>query len=269
MARPAFKIIEVTQDNVEDMYCSRSKRKENGYQNKAKWIRERFKEGLRYWSLLVDEHKKGGRYSYRGMIEAMPGEKCWRGVDAPKFMVIHCIWVVGKHKKQGYGTKLLEKVIESAKKSNMDGVAVMTIREKKGGWSPKPGLFERNNFKIYDSVLDTFDLYAIKFKKNPPDPKFFPITKISKGNIEGTHVFVSYQCPYMVNTIESLKTLTKEEYGADVHVHEMSACEDVRKNGYHPYGTFHIIHEGHYITHLPGGMRDIQIEFNKYEKKEK
>ncbi len=75
MPKPVYKLLQVTEDNIEDMYCSRSKRKDQGYQNKIKWIRARFKEGLKYWSLLVDEGKKDGSYSYRGMIEAIPGEK--------------------------------------------------------------------------------------------------------------------------------------------------------------------------------------------------
>ncbi len=181
-------------------------------------------------------------------------------------MVIHCIWVIGKNKNKGYGTKLLEKVITEAKNANMDGVAVMTIREKKGGWSPKSRLFEKNNFIAYDTILDAFDLYALKIKKSADDPKFFPIKEASEEFQKGTHVCVSYQCPYMVGTIESLKKITESDFNDELHIHEMEECDDVREFGFHPYGTFHIIHNGQYITHLPGGMRDIQKEFEKVGK---
>ena len=261
MPRPTYKILEVTAENPEDMYCSRSKRKEEGYQNKIKWIKQRFKEGLRYWSLLVDEGRKD--YSYRGMIEAMPGDKCWRGIDAPNYMVIHCLWVIGKNKGKGYGTKLVNKVIESAKKNNMDGVAVMTVREKKGGWTPKSNIFEKNDFSMCDSILDTFDIHALKFNENAPDPKFVPLIELEGEYKKGTHVFVSYQCPYMAGTIKSLQKLAEDEFNEEVSIHEMSTYEDARKYGFHPYGTFHITRNGRYITHLPGGFRDIQKEFEK------
>lgn len=115
MPKPSYRIVDVNADNIDDvgMYCSRSKQKEEGYQRKLAWIKKRFKEGLEYRVLLVDEGKKD--LAYRGMIEFMPGEKCWRGINAPNYMVIHCIWVIGRHKNKGYGTKLLKECINSAK----------------------------------------------------------------------------------------------------------------------------------------------------------
>ena len=52
----------------------------------------------------------------------------------------------------------------------------------------------------------------------------------------------------------------------NVTVKEIQDNKMAQRIGFHPYGTFHIIHEGHYITHLPGGLRDIQKEFKKIEK---
>jgi len=83
-----FKIVEVTSDNLDEigLYCSRSKHKEQGYQKKLEWARERFKEGLEYHVLLVDEGRKD--MAYRGMIEYIPAENCWRGINAPGYMAI-------------------------------------------------------------------------------------------------------------------------------------------------------------------------------------
>ena len=149
MSEAMYKIVDVNADNVDeiDIYCSRSKHKEEGYQRKLAWIKDRFEEGLEYRVLLVDEGRKD--LAYRGMIEFMPGEKCWRGINAPNYMVIHCIWVIGRHKNKGYGTKLLQECINSAKEKNMNGVAVMTI--KKGGWSPKKDIFIKDGI-IVDKV---------------------------------------------------------------------------------------------------------------------
>ena len=76
--KSVYNILEVTAENLDEigLYCSRSKHKEKGYQKKLEWIRERFKEGLEYHVLLVDEGRKD--MAYRGMIEYMPAEKCWR-----------------------------------------------------------------------------------------------------------------------------------------------------------------------------------------------
>ena len=101
-----------------------------------KWIKERFKEGLKYKLLIV---KEGNKETSRGMIEYIPGEFNWRGIKADGWMVIHCLWVVGKQKKKGYGSKLLEHAINDAKEQGMYGVVGMSA--DKGGWLP--------NTKIY------------------------------------------------------------------------------------------------------------------------
>jgi len=51
-------------------------------------------------------------------------------------MVIHCIWVVEKNKKHGYGSSLLKECLKYAK--GMNGVAVVTSRKT---WLPKESLF--------------------------------------------------------------------------------------------------------------------------------
>ncbi|MGD2066934.1 MAG: GNAT family N-acetyltransferase [Candidatus Bathyarchaeota archaeon] len=254
--KPSYKIVAVNADNIDDvgLYCSRSKSKEMGYQKKLAWIKERFNEGLEYRVLLVDEGRKD--MAYRGMIEFMPRTKCWRGIDAPNYMVIHCIWVIGRHKKQGYGTKLLHECIDSAKEKKMDGVAVMTIT--KGGWSPKKDLFIKNGFEKVDELPPNFELHALKFSESAPNPQFFPIAPDrAESYSDGFTVLTSYQCPYMVQTIKNVRALA-EEMGVNFHVQEIRDCTEAQQNGFNPYGTFHILLNGKYVTHLPGGMRDIK-----------
>jgi GNAT superfamily N-acetyltransferase len=254
--KPSYRIVTVNADNVDDfgLYCSRSKSKEMGYKKKLAWIKQRFGEGLEYRVLLVDEGKKD--MAYRGMIEFMLGDKCWRGIDAPNYMVIHCIWVIGRHKNRGYGTKLLHECINSAREKKMDGVAVMTIT--KGGWSPKKDLFIKNGFEKVDELLPNFELHALKFSVSASNPRFYPmVPDRAERYPDGFTVLTSYQCPYMVQTIENVRALAKE-MGANFHVQEIRDCKEAQQNGLSPYGTFHIILNGKYVTHLPGGMRDIK-----------
>lgn len=252
---PSYCIQEVSAENIDQvgLYCSRSKHKEPGYQNKLKWIKERFQEGLEYHVLRVDEGRKD--LAYRGMIEFIPAEMCWRGINAPGYMAIHCLWVVGRHKGKGYGSMLLERCIESAKSKGMKGVVGMTV--KKGGWLPKKNIYLKHGFTQTDE-LDGFQLFTLKFNESSPDSKFHPLNlkRLSKFS-EGFTVLNSNQCPYMAGLIKSLEALASE-LGEPVNIVEMDSFQDAQLNGLHPYGTFHIIQNGDYVTHLPGGMRDLK-----------
>ncbi|GAG17000.1 unnamed protein product, partial [marine sediment metagenome] len=86
----SFKILEINEENVdkEGLFCKKSKKKEEGYQNKLKWIKERFKDGLKYKMLMVKESKG---FTSRGVIEYISGEHNWRGIQAEEWMVIHCL----------------------------------------------------------------------------------------------------------------------------------------------------------------------------------
>ena len=110
---PEFEIVDITPENEEqyDLFCKKSKRNEEGYQKKLAWFKERYEEGLRIKILRVNER---GKMTSRGYIEYVPGEYAWRPIIAPEYMFIHCLWVVGKNKKKGYGRRLLDLCIQAA-----------------------------------------------------------------------------------------------------------------------------------------------------------
>ena len=68
----SFKIIEINNENVEieGLFCKKSKKKEDGYRNKLRWIKKRFNEGLKYKLLLVKEAKG---LNSRGFIDIYQG----------------------------------------------------------------------------------------------------------------------------------------------------------------------------------------------------
>jgi len=47
-------------------------------------------------------------------------------VHAPGYLLVHCIWVVGRAKKQGYGRRLLDECLEDARQAGAHGVAAVT-----------------------------------------------------------------------------------------------------------------------------------------------
>ena len=57
------------------------------------------------------------------MIEYIPGEHCWRPVDAAGYMFIHCIFLgfKKKYKEKGYGSRLIDECENDAKDKNMKG----------------------------------------------------------------------------------------------------------------------------------------------------
>ena len=156
MSKPTYRIVDVNADNIDDigLVWKPDRQQEEGYQHKLAWVKDRFNEGLEYRVLLVDEGEKD--LSYGGMVEFIPGEKCWRGISAPDYMVIHCIYVVERARNKGYGTQLLKECISSAREKRMHGVSVMTITE--GSWSPRKDLFVKNGFKKVDELPPNFEL---------------------------------------------------------------------------------------------------------------
>ncbi|NNE35059.1 MAG: hypothetical protein HKN13_07485, partial [Rhodothermales bacterium] len=91
-------LITVTPENVDEVgfFCKMSARGKPGYEQKLEWLKQRYSEGLEM-RLLGSGN--------RGFVEFIPGAFAWRGIQkASEYMVIHCLWVVGKSKGHGYGT---------------------------------------------------------------------------------------------------------------------------------------------------------------------
>jgi len=241
LSEPAYKIIDVNATNLDeyDLFCCKSKKKTEAYQNKVKWIKERFKEGLRLKLLMIREPK---RFTSRGFIEYIPGEYTWRGIDAKGYLMIHCIWVVGRNKNKGYGTKLLEYCLNDAQ--GMNGVAVVTTKRT---WLPKDKLFIKHGFEKVDSFA-SFDLYVKRFSETAPLPKFIRASPEQLKPYEsGIIIFDSDQCPYTKDFVNMIIDVA-EEKNIPVHIESLSNCLDARM-GISPYGTFCVLYNGKPLTY--------------------
>ncbi|MHA2203500.1 MAG: N-acetyltransferase family protein [Candidatus Hodarchaeales archaeon] len=248
-----YQIIDVNKKNLDEygLFCKQSQKKEVGYQNKIKWIQNRFKEGLRYKILKV---KEGNKIASRGFIEYIPGEYSWRGIDADGFMVIHCIWVVGRHKKKGYASKLLQECISDAKELEMFGVVGMTA--EKGGWLPTKKFFEKQAFKKVDEFQPYFGLYVKIFKDNAPTPKFFPISEDKRKEYgEGITILYSHQCPYIPLLIDDVKQFA-DNNNLDFQVLNLKDSKEAQLNQVHPYGTYCILCKGELLSYKPGMRKE-------------
>ena len=252
------KIIDINEENIDDqeLFCKKTKKKLAGYQNKIKWIKERFNQGLKYKLLLVQE---GAKKTSRGMIEYIPGEYNWRGIKADGWMVIHCLWVVGKHKKKGYGSDLIELALKDAKEAGLHGVVGMTA--DKGGWMPKRNLYENMDFEVVDEMEPYFRLYAKSFKADAPKPKFHLISeeKLKKYK-SGVTIFYSDQCPYVVDLVDEVKELPKTD---NLKLIKFESCKEAQENGIYPYGTYCVMCNGERTLYQHTLKKQIQAILNK------
>ena len=238
MAGP--ELVTVTAENVAKtgFFCKMSARGKPGYEQKLAWLRERFAEGLQMRLL------GGGE---RGFVEFMPGAHAWRAIEnADDYMVIHCLWVVGKSKGKGFGTALLQEVERTAAAAGFKGVAAVTSR---GNWLIDAGVLSRRGYAGVDTAPPGFDLLVRKFDDTARPPRFcggWDVKLRAKG--KGLVVYRSGQCPYLDDAVNHAK-----EYAADAGLRfeevALRTAEDVRRLSPTPYGVFALVLDGRLLAY--------------------
>ncbi len=228
-----LELTNVTLDNVdkEGFFCYMSKKKSEGYKRKMDWVKARLAEGMRLKIALKDS---------RAFIEYIPGEHCWRAIEADGYLVIHCLWVVGKARhKKGHGTYLLKQCIEDAKENGFHGVATVTSSKT---WVHEKGLFVKNGFESVDA-LEPFDLMVKRFD-DAPMPKFAGDWDKKAAQFgDGFTILRTDQCPYIVDSVTSA-IAELEARGFKAKVVEINSRKDVMEKMPFPYGTFAIVRDG-------------------------
>jgi L-amino acid N-acyltransferase YncA len=217
-------------------YCLRSKKDSNGYINKNKWLNDRFEEGLRYVQLFVDKKQVG-------FVEYTKSESSSRVVHADNYMVIHCLWVSETGK--GYGTQLINKCMEDAKKLSMQGIAVVTNPET--SWTPSKEIFLKRGFQQVDTAPYGFELLALPFKNESSLP-FFPHNweeRLSK--FQELTILRSFQCPYVEIATENI-IAGAAKLGIDVKIVDLKDREELMDLSPTPYGIFAVIYKGQLIS---------------------
>lgn len=233
---PAFHDVTAQRLEVDGFFCRMSKMASDGNQQKVRWAKARFKEGLALTLLGAKE---------RGFVEVMPGEHCWRPIRATGWDVIHCLWVVGSSKGHGQGDALLDLVEARAKKRARAGVAVVS-REK--NWVTPRSFFERRGYEVADEA-DGFVLLARPLKKRAPLPRF--VTHDFASRLEryasGLVVFRTAQCPYLGDATGNALALAKA-LRVPAKVVEFTSAKQLRDEAPSPYGTFAVALDGMLLT---------------------
>jgi L-amino acid N-acyltransferase YncA len=238
---PAIQIIDVNLSNVDELgfFCCMSKPDSAGHEEKLAWVKERFREGLR-----IKMIQRGGR----GFIEYMPGKMAWKGIDAPAYMVIHCLWVVGRAKGKGAGTALLDACIRDAQAAKLQGVAMVAARGKVGLVDTE--FFTHQGFHVAESTSSGMDLVVLKFNAANADPHFVnDLKKKAKSLGDGLTIVSSPQCPYTYEAAQQIVSLAHAEKIPALSL-RVNTLAQLRQTSPSPYASFDMVYNGEVVSNL-------------------
>lgn len=232
-------IISVTADTVDELgfFCKMSARKSTAWKAKRDWLMARFEEGLQIRMLGDGE---------RGFVEFMPGAKSWRAIeDAEDYVVIHCLWVVGKSRGKRYARDLLAEVETWAHENGYQGVAALTSR---GNWLIAPGVLEHHGYRRVDSCGEGFELQAKAhgILHHPRLSGAWAQKAAACG--PGVTVLRSAQCPYLEDAAGHARAAA-EALGLPFKEFVLETADDVRRMSPTPYGTYALVKDGTCVSY--------------------
>jgi L-amino acid N-acyltransferase YncA len=245
----SVQVVAVDGTNVEEygFFCYKSKPKSPGYRKKLDWLRQRFAEGLRIKILYEGKRSVG-------FIEYIPGEYTWRVVEAPNYLVVHCLWVVGRAKQKGYGSRLLDECVEDARQQGKNGVVMVSST---GNWLANEKVFLRNGFEDVGSAPPSFGL-LVKRVKTGPEP-IFPQDweqRLGQYSSQATIVYAD-QCPYMPDAVQH----AVDEFaarGIEAKRVKLESSAEVRAKSPTAYGVFAIVCDGRLLTYNYLGKKELR-----------
>ncbi len=222
-------------------FCYKSKPKAEGYGRKLAWLERRFAEGLQIKIIYEDDRSVG-------FIEYTPGEFAWRPVEAEGYLVVHCLWVVGRAKEKGYGSRLLSACVEDARAAGKHGVAAVT---KRGGHLVGKKIFLRHGFEVVDRASSACSLVARAFGDAPPPafPQDWEQRQARYG--EGLTVVYADQCPYFHDAVRKALAVAEEVGIQARQAVALKSAREVQELAPCPYGTFGIVYDGALVTCTP------------------
>jgi GNAT superfamily N-acetyltransferase len=228
-------------------FCYKSKRKSFGFRHKRSWLEDSMAEGLRLKIIYEGDRSAG-------FVEYAPGEASWRVVQATGYMVIHCMWVVGSHKGNGFGARLLDQVTDEARHQGMFGLAVVS---SSGTWLVNKGFFLHHGFKVIDKAPPSFELLVKQFVPGnlPSFPKDWD--KRLKRTPDGLVVYHSGQCPYHAMFVGSLKKVA-DQMSLPFQAIELKTSLEARQYSPTAYGVFGVVYNGHLLSYRPIGGKTLR-----------
>lgn len=237
-----YSIITADLGNIEELGCFCVRNKSHpGYLAKLSWLRQRFEEGMRIKLILTNDGKQAG------FIEYIPGEYTWRVVEAPGYLVIHCIWVnSNKFPYKGMASALLSDCIDDAQSSGKKGVAVVASDDT---WMTGKQVFIKNGFEQVDEADPHFQLLIRKIKKGQL-PAFPRNWDERLCRCRGLQLLYTYQCPYIGKAVQELPPVASN-FGIRLKLDKLESAAEARERMPSPYGVITLVHNGRLLADHP------------------
>lgn len=232
------KLISVTDDTVEThgFFCKMSARKTSAWKRKRAWLSDRFAEGLQL-RLLGD--------AARGFVEFIPAQHAWRGIEnADDLVAIHCLWVVGKSRGQGYANSLLTEVENWARSNGYRGVTALT---RSGNWLIDPSFLTSHGYQIVDSSTPDYNLVVKHFDDGPSPIITRNLPEKAAQHGEGLTALYSAQCPYLEDAVTHARAAA-EDADLPFRAIEIRTATEMRQLVPNPYGVFSLVLNGKEIA---------------------
>ncbi len=228
-------------------FCYKSKPKTAGYRHKRLWLEHTLREGLRITIIYEGDRSAG-------FIEYAPAEAAWRVVEAPGYMVIHCMWVVGSSKGKGYGARLLEYAESAAHSQGMHGVVAISSAST---WLAKKGFFLHHGFQAVDQAPPSFELLVKRFGESPqpcfPDDWDLRLQRLPRGLV----VYFSGQCPYHQMFVNSLGNAAIQ-LGLPLEMIELKSSREAQALSPSAHGVFGVVYNGRLVSYRPIGGKTLR-----------
>jgi hypothetical protein len=208
--------------------------KQESYPEKVNWLKQQFKIGLVIKLLYLEGEKKA-----RGFIEYVPGEFCWRAVNAKGYLFIHCLWTNGKpYQHQGLGTLL----IQEAEKDGRDllGIAVLTSDHS---FMANREIFLKNGYSVV-SESGKEQLLLKRFREGP-GPSINDREKELKKYRDLT-ILYSKQCPWVARFVREIGPILEKEKLNPAMI-EIKTAEEAQQAP-SLYGVFNLIYNGRLLA---------------------
>lgn len=233
-------IVSVDGGNLDQrgFFCRKSKMRTEGNLRKLAWAADGFQDGLGV-EILYEESRSVG------FIEYTRGEHAWRAVHAPGYLLIHCIWVVGRAKQQGYGSGLLERVETQARATGSSGVAMVT---SSGVWLAGNELLAAHGYEQIDEAPPSFQLMAKRFNggSQPRFPKNWDERAAAFG--KGLTVVTTDQCPYL-DDAERAIVAGADQVGIPVTIEKLATAAEVQARSPSAFGVFGVVFDGDLLAY--------------------
>jgi hypothetical protein len=230
------RIVQVTEENLAEhpqAICFINP-KHPSYPEKVNWLRHQFEKGLVIKLLYLEGEKRP-----TGFIEYVPGEFCWRAVNARGYVFIHCLWTNGKtYQHQGLGTRLIQEAEKDGRE--LLGVSVLTSDHS---FMANREIFLKNGYSIV-SESGKEQLVVKQFRAGPPPSINDWETELKK--YQGLTIIYSKQCPWVVRFVEEVQPILEKEK-LNPAIIEIKTAEEAQKSP-SIYGVFNLIYNGRLLA---------------------